>query len=158
MKKKSFSVGNLIGLLFCLAVWALMLHYGWWYLRTGWSEQNAIMKYCSQFASHDVGWFKYIFHHGILNFVAGYLALFPFALPIIILIQIFKRKSFSQIVGKCFSLLFSLMFNVALIAGLLYGADYLMAEQPLIAGLLLIIGIGCLVPTAKGVWVIVISD
>ena len=155
---KRFSVGKLIGLVLCLGIWAAMLQYGYWYLSTGWHEPNAIMKYCSQFADGSAGWFNYIFRHGILNFVAGYLAIFPFALSIIILIQLFRRKRFGQIVAKCFSLLFSLLFYVALIAGLLYGANYLMAEKPLIAGLLLIIGIGCLVPTAQTVWVVVVVD
>lgn len=158
MNKKRFSLFKFIGVVLCLGIWAAMLQYGYWYLSTGWSEPNAIMRYCAQFADESVGWFKYIFHHGILNFVTGYLAIFPFALPIIILIQMFRRKKLGQIIGKCFSLLFSLMFSVALIAGLLYGANYLMSEKPLIAGLLLIIGIGCLIPAAQSVWVVVVVD
>ena len=158
MKKKKWSLGKLIGLIFCLAVWAAMLYYSNWYFYNGFTQKNAIMEYCSQFNDTSLGWFPYIFGHGVLNFVAGTAAVYPLLVPLVVLIQIFRKKTFGQIVEKLISLLLNALFGVAMICAALYGSLYLMEQLPLVAGLLLIIGIGMLIPTGKSIILIVISD
>lgn len=158
MKKKKNLLGTWIGLGLFLAVWAVILKYSYWYLSTGWSSPNAIMHYCSQFNDTDLGWWKYIFGHGVLNFVAGYGAIFPLAVPIVALIMLFRRKTVLQGIGKIISLFFNALCGVVMIVGLLYGGLYLMEQLPLLAGFLILIGVCCLVPTGKTIWVIIIED
>ena len=88
MKSKSNSIG-----LFSIIAWAINLAYGLWYLITGWSQQNAIMAFCSGFNDPELGWFKYVCGHGVLNFVAGYLAIFPLVAPIILFVASLIHKS-----------------------------------------------------------------
>lgn len=158
MKKKKWTFGKVLGLVASLALWVATLVYSNWYLYNGFSSKNAIMEYCSQFNDTSLGWFEYIFGHGVLNFVAGTGAILPLLVPIAVLILACRKKTLGQIVGKVFELFLNALFGVAMIAGVLYGALYTMEELPLLAGFLLIVGVGMLVPTGKGIILIVISD
>ena len=118
--------------------WAALLAYGIWYLFTGWNEPNAIMSYCSTMNDTALGWVKYVCGHGILNFVAGYGAIFPFAAPILLLVSSLLHKSFGAGVSKTLQLFWSLLFVVAIGACCLYSALFFMETQPLIAGLFIL--------------------
>ena len=155
---KTKKSGTGISLIAFLIVWGASLAYSHWYLSTGWDGPNAIMNYCSQFNDTSLGWFDYIFRHGVLNFVAGYGAIFPLAVPIVALIQLVRKKSVKQGIAIIVKLFFTVLVYLVLIAGLLYGSLYLMEQMPLLAGLLLIIGVGCLIPTGKTIYVLVIVD
>lgn len=157
-KKKTNPVGTAIALILFLLVWAAMLAYSHWYFSTGWFEKNAIMRYCSQFNDTDLGWWKYIFGHGVLNFVAGYGAVFPLAVPIVALVNLIGKRSVLKGIGKIISLFFSALFGVVLITGLAYGGLYFMAELPLLSGFLLLLGVCCLIPTGSSILVIIVSD
>ena len=76
-------IGKATGIIAFLAVWFVMLRYSNWYFYNGFDQKNAIMQYCSQFNDLELGWFAYIFKHGVLNFVAGYGAIFPLLVPVI---------------------------------------------------------------------------
>ncbi len=158
MKKKTWSLGKWIGLVVCLAAWFAMLYYSNWYFYNGFTEKNAIMEYCSQFNDTSLGWFQYIFGHGVLNFVAGTAAVYPLIVPLAVLILALRKKTFGKIIEKLFSLLLSALFGVAVICAALYGALYLMEQIPLLAGFLLLVGIGMVIPTGKGIILIVIAD
>lgn len=158
VKKKKSGFGTLIALVLFLAVWLIMLDYGHWYFYTGWTEQNAIMRYCSQFNDTDLGWWKYIFGHGVLNFVAGYVAVFPLLVPLVSLIMLFRRKTVLQGIKKITKLFFNALSGVVMIVGLLYGALYFMEQLPLLAGFLFLIGICSLIPTGKSILIIVIEE
>lgn len=151
-------IGKAVGVIAFLAVWFVMLRYSNWYFYNGFYEKNAIMRYCSQFNNVELGWFAYIFKHGVLNFAAGYGAIFPLLVPVIYLVQIFRKKTFAKTVGILIKLFFTALIYVVLIIGLLYGALYLMEQLPLVAGFLLIVGIGMIVPTCKTLYVVVIVD
>jgi hypothetical protein len=157
-KKKKNPVGTGIALIFFLLVWVAMLAYSHWYFSTGWFEKNAIMRYCSQFNDTDLGWWKYIFGHGVLNFVAGYGAVFPLAVPIVALVNLIGKRSVLKGIEKIISLFFSALFGVVLITGLAYGGLYFMAELPLLSGFLLLLGVCCLIPTGSSILVIIVSD
>ena len=157
MGKKKES-GSGLALIAFLIVWGAFLAYSYWYLSTGWSEQNVIMRYCAQYNDPSLGWFDYIFRHGVLNFVAGYGAISPLAVPIVALIQLFRRKTVKQGIAVIAKLFFTVLVNLVLIVGLLYGSLYLMEQMPLLAGLLMILGVGCLIPTGKTIYILVIVD
>ena len=156
--KKGLAVGTVIGVLAFLAVWYAALRYSNWYLYNGYTQPNAIMKYCSQFNNTDLGWFTYVFKHGILNFVAGYGAVFPLLVPVVLLIQLFRRKTFGRMMLILAKLFFNALFYVAFIAGIAYSALYTMDELPLLAGFLGLVGLGMLVPTGKALLVIVVVE
>ena len=158
MSKTSKSKGTGVALALFLLIWAGMLQYSYWYFSTGWSEPNAIMRYCSQFNNTDLGWWKYVFGHGVLNFVAGYGAIFPLAVPIVALINAICKRSVLKGIGKIVALFFSALLGVAILSGLLYGALYCMEQLPLLSGFLILIGICCLIPTGTSVWIIVVTD
>jgi hypothetical protein len=63
-------IGKATGIIAFLAVLFVMLRYSNWYFYNGFDQKNAIMQYCSQFNDLELGWFAYIFKHGVLNFVA----------------------------------------------------------------------------------------
>ena len=157
MKKQKNRGGTIVGLVFFLLLWVANLLYSHWYLATGWVGPNAIMRYCSQFNDTSLGWFEYIFGHGVLNFVAGYGAIFPLAVPIITIFLLFRRNKLEAILTKLVSLFFNCLLSVATIAGLLYGSLYLMEELPLLAGFLMLIGVCMLIPTGKTVWLIIVE-
>lgn len=157
MSKERSTSGNGFTLVLFLILWIANLLYSHWYLATGWVGPNAIMRYCSQFNDTSLGWFEYIFGHGVLNFVAGYGAVFPLAVPIITIILLFRHNKLNAILTKLISLFFNCLFSVAMIAGLLYGSLYLMEELPLLAGFLMLIGVCMLIPTGKTVWLIIVE-
>ena len=132
--KKSLAVGTVIGVLAFLAVWYVALRYSNWYLYNGYTQPNAIMKYCSQFNNTDLGWFTYVFKHGILNFVAGYGAIFPLVVPVVLLIQLFRRKTFGQTMLILAKLFFTALYYVAFIVGIAYRALSTLDVVPLLAG------------------------
>ena len=157
-KKKGLTVGKAVGIVAFLAVWFMALRYSNWYFYTGFTQPNAIMQYCAQFNDTSLGWFAYIFKHGILNFVAGYGAVFPLVVPVVLLVQLIRKKTFGKTMQILLKLFFSALMYVAIIVGLLYGALYFMEQLPLVAGFLVLVGIGMLVPTGKTLLVIVIED
>ena len=157
-KKTGLTLGKTVGILAFLAVWFVALRYSNWYFYTGFTQPNAIMQYCAQFNDTSLGWFAYVFKHGIWNFVAGYGAIFPLAVPVVLLIQLFRRKTFGRMMLILAKLFFNALFYVAFIAGIAYSALYTMDELPLLAGFLGLVGLGMLVPTGKTLLVIVIED
>lgn len=157
-KKTGLTLGKTVGILAFLAVWFVALRYSNWYFYNGFTEKNAIMEYCSQFNNTDLGWFTYVFKHGILNFVAGYGAIFPLAVPVVLLIQLFRRKTFGQTMLILAKLFFTALFYVAFIVGIAYSALYTMDELPLLAGFLGLVGLGMLIPTGKTLLVIIVVD
>ena len=157
-KQTGLTLGKIVGILAFLAVWFVALRYSNWYFYNGFTEKNAIMKYCSQFNNADLGWFTYVFKHGILNFVAGYGAVFPLLVPVVLLIQLFRRKRFGQMMLVLAKLFFTALFCLVFIVGLAYSALYTMNELPLLAGFLGLVGIGMLIPTGKTLLIIVVVD
>lgn len=157
-KLKRFPIGRILGILAFLAVWFVGLRYSNWYFYNGFTEKNAIMEYCSRFNDTSLGWFEYIFKHGVLNFVAGYGAIFPLLVPVILLVQLIRKKKFGKMMLILVKFFFSALMYVVLIVGLLYGALYLMEQLPLLAGFLLLIGVCMLVPTGKTLYLIVVVE
>ena len=160
MAKKAarFSVGKAIVLILCLALWGIALRYSNWYFYTGFTEPNAIMRYCAQFNDTALGWTQYVLGHGVLNFVAGYGAVFPLLLPIVLLILVIGKKPFYTALARIAKLFFTALFFVVLIVGILYSALFLMEQLPLVAGLLALLGICMLIPTGQTLIYIVVVD
>ena len=125
---------------------------------TGFHQPNEIMKYCSQFNDTSLGWFEYVCKHGVLNFVAGYGAIFPLLVPVILLVQLFCKKSFGKMMLVLVKFFFTALMYLVLIVGILYSALFLMEQLPIVAGLLLIIGVAMILPAGQTLLVIVVVD
>lgn len=138
MAKKIF---RSIGLLIFLGCWAGMLYYGHWYMLTGWDQPNAIMKYCATLNHTELGWFKYVCGHGVLNFVAGYGAVYPVAAPLIFLVEWVIQGGFFKAIRKTVALFFVLLFAVAICACCLYSVFYFITVHWLLAGLFILCSI-----------------
>ena len=126
------------------AVWAVVLIYPYWYFSTGWSAPNAIMSFCSQFNDTDLGWFKFVFGHGVLNAIALYGAIYPLAFPIVLAVSAIIRKSFWEGFSNAFSLFFVLLLYVVIAVGLFYSAIFLFSATiigKIIAVILLLCGL-----------------
>ena len=157
-QRSGFIVGKIVGILAFLAVWFVTLRYSNWYFYTGFYQPNEIMKYCSQFNDTSLGWFEYVCKHGILNFVAGYGAIFPLLVPVILLLQLIRKISFGKMILVLVKFFFTALLYLVLIVGILYSALFLMEQLPLVAGLLLIIGVAMILPAGQTLLVIVVVD
>ena len=157
-QKSGFPVWTILGILIFLAAWYFGLRYSNWYFYTGFYQPNEIMKYCSQFNDTSLGWFEYVCKHGVLNFVAGYGAVFALLVPVILLIQLFCKKSFGKMMLVLVKFFFTALLYLVLIVGILYSALFLMEQLPIVAGLLLIIGVAMILPAGQTLLVIVVVD
>ena len=151
MKSKDNALG-----LFPIIAWAINLAYGLWYLITGWSQQNAIMAFCSGLNDPALGWFKYVCGHGVLNFVAGYLAVFPIVAPIVVLIASLIHKSVSKGAEKAGALFGVLLVAIAAIACFIYSSLYMMEQHPLVSGLFILGAIFAGLASCVSVYTIII--
>ena len=149
MKKKIF-------IFLSILIWAATLVYSFWYLKTGWDQPNAIMKYCASFNYTELGWFKSVCVAGVLQILAGYAAVFPIAAPVILIIASIINKSIWRGVLKTIALFFVLLFFVALIVCCLYSLTYFMEAYPLISGLFLLVGIFGVLSSGISVYTIII--
>lgn len=148
--------GNLFLVVIGIIFWLLNLIYGIWYLLNGWDEQNAIMAFCSTLNDTSLGWLKYVCGHGVLNFIAGYGAIYPLAAPIVLLIASLLNKSISKGMEKTIALFWNLLIMVALAACCLYSSLYFMEQHPVISGLFVLGTIFSVLCSCASVYTIVI--
>ena len=138
--------------------WLVTLAYAVWYFKTGWTEQNAIMKFCATFNDTSLGWGKYVFGHGVLNFVAGYVAVFALIAPIVFLIVALAHKSFSTGVVRAMALFWALLIAIAVGIACLYSVIFFMAQHPLVSGLFILGIILSVLASCTSVYTIIIVD
>lgn len=140
MAKTKRKIG--ISTILLLPLWAIGIDFGLWSLVTGWDKQNAIMAYCSTFNDTSLGWFKYVCGHGVLNFVAGYAAIFFAVSPVLFIISWAVNKwNFNVALKNLFATAISSTFMVGFTTMLIYSGLYMMEQHPLISGLVILCGI-----------------
>ena len=150
------STGKRIVMFFCFLLWLATLAYGAWYLKTGWDHPNAIMKYCASFNQDGLGWFKEVCVAGVLQFTAGYVAVFPFAAPILYAVTAIWKRSLWRGLLKTLALFFVILFWLALLVCCLYSTMYFMETYPLIAGLLVLAGLLGIATSGMSVYMVII--
>ena len=134
---RKITVTTIILLALCLGG----ICYSLWYFLTGWDKQNAIMAYCSTLNHTELGWFKYVCGHGALNFIAGWAAIYFIASPILIIVFYFlKKNNINKAVTTLFGALITSVIMVALTVMIIYSGLYMMAEHPIISGLIILVG------------------
>ena len=131
-----------ISTIILLLLWAAGLCFGYWGVSTGWHQQNAIMKFCSTYNDTSLGWFAYVFGHGVLNFFAGYVELYFAASPIIFLIAFaINEWNIHAALVRLFTTVITSAFAVAITAMIIYSGMYMMEQHPLLSGLVILCGI-----------------
>ena len=138
--------------------WVVMLVYAIWYFSTGWSEQNAIMKYCSTFNDTSLGWGQYVFGHGVLNFVAGYVAVFAALAPIVFIVAALVHKTVATAITRMIGLFWALLIAVVVGIGCLYSAIFFMEQLPLVSGLFILGIIFSVLASCSSFCIIIIVD
>ena len=139
MNTKTKNVLRIILAVTVAVVWVAMFIYARWYFKTGWDQPNAIMKYCAEFNHPELGWFPYVFGHGVLNFVAGYVAVFAYAAPILLIILaiIHRWNCFSKLIATFFVALIA----VVVVVMCLYSISYFITVHWLLSGLFILLSI-----------------
>lgn len=143
---------------FGFIAWLVTLAYGYWYFSTGWSEQNAIMKYCSTFNDTSLGWGKYVFGHGVLNFVAGYVAVFAFLAPLVFIVAALVHQGVSTGIVRTMSLFWALLFALVIGIASLYSLLFFIEQRPLVSGLFILGIIFSALASCTTVYTIIIVD
>ena len=138
--------------------WLVTLAYSIWYFKTGWSSPNAIMQYCSTFNDTSLGWGKYVFGHGVLNFVAGYVAVFALLAPIVFLIVALAHKRISTGVVRAMALFWVLLIAITIGIACLYSVLYFIEQRPLLSGLFILGIIFSVLASCTSVYTIIIVE
>jgi hypothetical protein len=154
MTKDNKKSVNPILAIFVVIAWIALFIYARWYFKTGWDQPNAIMKYCAGFNDPYLGWFPYVFGHGVLNFVAGYGAVFAYLAPILLGVLALIHG------GKCFSKLitafFAALIGVVVVIMCLYSIPYFLTVHWLLSGLFILISIFAVLASCVTVFNVVI--
>ena len=83
-KNNGLKVSALRAILTCL-ISLLVCGFGLWYIISGWSQPNVIQAWFGRFSDPKIGWWKYVFVYGILNFLVMLVAVLGvvsvFAIP-----------------------------------------------------------------------------
>ena len=103
--------------------------------------KEGIGLYIAEGKRTELGWFKYVCGHGALNFIAGWAAIYFIASPILIIVFYFlKKNNINKAVTTLFGALITSVIMVALTVMIIYSGLYMMAEHPIISGLIILVG------------------